>query len=300
MTTETTPDKSRTGLVVPWGWLSLILAIVAIASLGTVAVIAKKQNADSLSTIALALAILSFSAQLIVTLAQAYNGTLQIAQAGQVNADTRSSLAEIRATSNALLSNQREQFTEVLRAALNTAVSAAVEDVAPSSDAESYEDSEQIESSSRDLEERLFVRLNEALAKSGSAPAVFNPPAARTPSPIYQQIRTYPNEERGREALEALNEMSPAMAATFSRNATLIRDRARNGQPPNVTVTPQGPNVDPESLTGRLERLGVFRITEIPSGTGNRRFSIELTDLGIRVASLFLGAPPRPDWMNDI
>src|SRR5262245_48417207 len=108
MTTAPAPDKpERKGFVVPWGGLSLSLSVLALALLGTLAVVVKKESADVLSTIALALAIVSFSAQLIIALAQAYNGILQVSQADRVNADTRSSLTEIRTINSALLANQR-------------------------------------------------------------------------------------------------------------------------------------------------------------------------------------------------
>lgn len=68
------------GFKVPWGALSIGLAAIAIAYLGTLVVIASAQNIDALSTVALALAVLAFAAQLIVSLAQASAGAQQIAQ----------------------------------------------------------------------------------------------------------------------------------------------------------------------------------------------------------------------------
>lgn len=294
----TSPKSDHNGLLVSWGGLSLGLSVVAIASLGTLAVIAKKQSADSLSTIALALAILSFAAQLIVALAQAYNGTVQLSQADRVNADTRSSLAEIRATSNALLSNQREQFSEVLRAALNVAVPAAVEDVTPSDDGDSA--SEHIDSSTKDLEERLFVRLNEELARPGSsATPGSTPTVTRAPLPIYDQLTTYPDEKPGKEALVALNRLSSRDAAMFGRNAFNIRDRARAGRSPSIVITRDKDQPGLVGATKRMVDAGLMSATELePNPAGNTRYRLTFTDLGTVAASLFLSSPPIPKWLK--
>ena len=286
------PAEERSGLTLPWGWLTLVLGIITITALGTLAVIAKKQGADTLSTIALALAILSFSAQLIITLAQAYNGTMQIAQADRVNADTRASLAEIRATSNALLSTQREQFSEVLRAALKSAVPAAVEDVASP---DGIEDDDR-DKATKDLEERLLVRVNEALAApSYTAPITEAPPKRELP-PIVTKLNNYPDEKRGRELLEILNSLPPRSAAYLGRNATLIRDRAVRGLPPNIIV---------RGTTGKghqsLIDQGLIDLIEIPPNkeTGEQRYRLELTDLGTEVASLLVGTERTPTWLKE-
>lgn len=106
------------GLRVPWSGLAVALSAIAIACLGALVVVASVKDIDALSTVALALAVLAFAAQLIVSLAQAATGAQQIARSERVNADTQAALAEIRATSQSLLSNQKELFSHVLKAAL--------------------------------------------------------------------------------------------------------------------------------------------------------------------------------------
>ena len=286
MTNE--PTERRDGLVIPWGWASLILAIVAISALGTLAVIAKKQSADSLSTIALALAVLSFAAQLIITLAQGYNSVLQVAQADRVNVDTRASLVEIRATANSLLVNQRDQFSEVLRAALKSAIPAAVEDVAEIDDEDGVAADRD---SNRQLEERLYYRLNQQLYNPRK-PSV-DQFAISEPSPLYDQLRTYPTSEaRGRELAAILNDMSPSESAIFGRNSSLIRSRAEQGKDPWVTLT------DTHGINTKLQERGLVTLEKIGKNSeGKDRFRLKLTDLGIELASLFLGSPPSPDWL---
>jgi hypothetical protein len=59
---ETAPSQNRKpGLTIPWAWLSVGLFMLAISAIGTLAVITKRTNADTLSTIALALAVLAFA-----------------------------------------------------------------------------------------------------------------------------------------------------------------------------------------------------------------------------------------------
>ncbi len=290
------PEGHRSGLVLPWGWLTLGLGIVAIASLGTLAVIAKKQGADSLSTIALALAILSFAAQLIVALAQALAGTQQLSQADKVNADTRSSLAEIRATSSALLSNQSGQFSQVLNAALKVAIPAAVEDVTPDSAGDS--DNVEGDRSAEELERRLFVRLNEQLSKSGSS--LPNPAASSSPieSALLNRLTTYPDEKRGKEAMKALNSLSSRTAAMFGRNADSISDQLRRGQASYLLLAMRDGSNELGGSTKELVNAGLFMAKRTSQrGVESTVFRVSLTDLGIDAAGLILGQGIPPDWL---
>ena len=283
----------KPGLVLPWGWLSIGLAVVAIAALGTLAVVSKKQSADSLSTIALALAILSFSAQLIVTLAQSYNGSLQLAQADQVNADTKSSLAAIRATSDALLSNQRDQFGQVLHAALRSAVPAAVEDV---SNADASKDGELSSAESEErvaaLEDRLLVRLDEALKERSPRQVQV------TPSPKnekYRTLRTYPPEQRGKELLRILRNLTPQESIAFTKFVTSVTEQLGRGGPGRINLF----NVGPSNGLHSLNEKGLIRLQRLEPAEGMaNRYSVRLTELGEEVASLIVGSGPEPDWLG--
>ncbi|MGY4900428.1 hypothetical protein ACWEEK_33255 [Micromonospora aurantiaca (nom. illeg.)] len=123
----------RPGLQVPWSWLSLGLLTVTIMSLGTLSVVVGIKDVDILSTIALALAVLAFAAQLIVSLAQAQGSAQQLTQTERVNSETRSALAEVKSTANALLTNQSDQFNQVLSALLRSATEDAVREAAEAS-----------------------------------------------------------------------------------------------------------------------------------------------------------------------
>ena len=104
--------------------------ILTITSLGTLAVVVKKEAADTLSTIALALAILSFSAQLSSCSLKRTMGCCKLLSR-PCECYTIASLAEIRPPVTRCFQTQTEQFGTVLHAALKIAIPAAVEDVTP-------------------------------------------------------------------------------------------------------------------------------------------------------------------------
>jgi hypothetical protein len=300
MITEPDQEKNKIGLTLPWGSLSLGLAVIAIAALGTLAVIARKQNADSLSTIALALAILSFSAQLIITLAQSFNGAQQLTQADQVNADTKSSLAAIRATSEALLTNQRDQFAQVLHAALRSAVPAAVEDIENSeTDANGKETISTFEERVGALEHRLLVRIDEALAdraqntSSASVPSLPSS-TARGNAEAYREFTTFPSEERGKQLLEILQNLTPQEAAEFGKIATQTAERLREGRIGRVLKRGEMPDT-----VRRLETHGFVDVRSLGTGTPRAEYAVTLTKLGREVAGLIVGRQPIPDWLQD-
>lgn len=62
------------GLKVPWNGLAVALSAVAISCLGALIVVASVKDVDVLSTVALALAVLAFAAQLVISLGQAASG----------------------------------------------------------------------------------------------------------------------------------------------------------------------------------------------------------------------------------
>jgi hypothetical protein len=132
-TTNGDEAQKRPGLTVPWSGLSLGLFVLSLASLGTLSVVASIKDVDLLSTVALALALLAFAAQLIISLAQAQGSAQQLNQSERVNTETKSTLAEVRSTTKALLTNQSDQFNKVLSALLRQATENAVREVAGAS-----------------------------------------------------------------------------------------------------------------------------------------------------------------------
>lgn len=207
MTRAFNDRDSSPGFKVPWGALSIGLAAIAIASLGTLVVIASVQNIDALSTVALALAVLAFAAQLIVSLAQASAGAQQIAQAERINAATQSALADLRATSQSQLANQKELFTQVLRAALPAVAQEISEDAAAA-------DGSPGEPNVADIEALLESALNRAL-ENYTGPAASSNIYAGQVAPIPQSANVNGLSPRELEvAILASKDMTNSEIAT--------------------------------------------------------------------------------------
>ncbi|MEU7570495.1 hypothetical protein [Micromonospora sp. NPDC049240] len=167
------------------------------ASLGTLAVIVSIKDVDVLSTIALALAVLAFAAQLIVSLAQAQGSAQQLSQTERINSQTQSTLAEVRSTAHALLTNQSDQFNKVLAAALRTVTESAVREVAEATGDTNASDGSTNQLRALDpteiaveVERRLRGALTLAPAKSSplSEPTWLNDPLDEVSGPATMQL----------------------------------------------------------------------------------------------------------------
>ncbi len=115
---ETSPVRpdGRANFVLPARGVAVAAFILAVACLGTLAIVADQNNADALSTIALALAVLAFSVQIIVYVAQAATSHQQMLRSEQLNTETSSLLVDVRGSADATQLLVREQFSNVLSA----------------------------------------------------------------------------------------------------------------------------------------------------------------------------------------
>jgi hypothetical protein len=118
--------KSDGALVLPWRRIAFGCALITIASLATLVVVTAVRQPDALSTVALALAILAFGAQLAIAIVQGQAFAEQRARFEEINADTRALLADLRATTGGVLTTVQSQFETVLRHALGEAIPEAV------------------------------------------------------------------------------------------------------------------------------------------------------------------------------
>jgi hypothetical protein len=191
-------------------------------------VVAHKTSADLLSTVALALAVLSFAAQLIVSLAQGYSGAQQVAQVERVNTNTQSALQGLRAASDALLVTQREHFAQVLSAALRTAVPEAVEEATSGSDGEPTRtiDADDLAR----LESTLLRSLDSALRGTSGTPE-----SRRGPTSAYRGLTEPLSPEEEESALDIVRDLNRwecgLLAGLFMRH----REGHRTGRPgPNM------------------------------------------------------------------
>jgi hypothetical protein len=299
-------EKSSQGLLLPWTWISLSLLVASLTLLGTLAVIADRQSANALSTTALALAVLSFSAQLIVTMAQGYGANQQMSQIDNLNADTKASLAEIRATCATISSSQREQFDHVLRAALRTMAPEKVIRLASTEIdlCSHFADPAAVKQLKDLLTASLCRGLIEVVHTAGVAdrPRFDDPLWSREVShcnshPLYDRLSNYPREERGLAILPVLESLSAQDAAAFSRIATQLSEQTRKGKSPRLLIESSGRQR--ESLM-KLSELGLIQVADSSreAASGTRRYWIELTDLGVDLGGLVLGQGGVPTWLS--
>ena len=113
-------------VVIPWQRIAFASGLVAVASLATLVVVTAVRESDVLSTVALALAILAFAAQLAIAIVQSQAAVEQRGRLEEINGDTRALLADIRATTGGVLNTVQSQFERVLRHALGEAIPEAV------------------------------------------------------------------------------------------------------------------------------------------------------------------------------
>lgn len=263
---ETAP---RSHLRVSWTWLSIGLTLVAGSAIGTLVVVSSVNDVDSLSTIALALAVLAFAAQLIISLAQGIAGSQQLANVERVNADTKSALAAVRAAVDSLLSNQSEHFSDLLRAFLNR----------DSPESISSPEATVAENDSSEMLERLL---------RGASP--------KAAGPEHKVLTEYPDEEKGTVLATMFRNLSPWAAQQLGKLARNAVIRSRRGDPHGGWMNMQKEG-DPGPGTAELKQLEVVRIDKRLKPDGSEGDWVELTPTGLELASLMTGVGPPPKWL---
>jgi hypothetical protein len=269
----------------------------------TTLIIVVNVHGDALATAALALAVLAFSAQLIVTLAQDQ-------QFGQLNAETKAALMEMRATTSSLLTNQSGQFNMVLRAFLEKvhgAVEGAVEDVEGADDEqESTDQSER----AAELESALQTRLEEALKSPTGQPGVVWSSSATPKSSDVASLRAqrqrewkdlmaeYPSRAEGEPVVEIIHKLSPQAIATLGRVAANSITSTREDR--SVSYRRRDGQIS-EGLkrlieTGLLEKLS--EVAQHRDGLTSDRY--KLTPTGIIAARILRGQGNPPEWAADM
>lgn len=103
-------------------WVIAALSCLCVSFLTAVVVVAAVQGADALSTVALALAVLAFAAQLVLSVSQEMTSAQQYHQTASINAQTLEALAEIRVATGESLERRDHQFSRLLETVLPPAL----------------------------------------------------------------------------------------------------------------------------------------------------------------------------------
>lgn len=290
-------SQKNAGFTVRWSVLSTILLVITLTSVGTLVVVTTVKGIDTLSTVALALAVLSFAAQLIVTLIQAQ-------QASALSADTKSALTEMQATTGSLLANQRDQFGMVLKAALQQAIPAAVEDVSQTTGTDGSGDA-------AELEQAINNRLDEALkeierasssriaANARNAPLFPTAvPSARTQSRQAENewrtlLSTFPGRDEGEPVVAVLRELTPRAISALGRLA---------GDSGLVSSRKAAYTIRPDAIDNPFDELVRAGLVSDDGSMASkiddnlRRVIYSLTPSGVVAARLLRATGERPEW----
>lgn len=101
--------------------IAVVSFIFGVGCLASLAIVAAVRDADVLATTALALAIVAFGVQLLVSAAESQSSTQQSLRSEQLNTQTRALLAEMQTTARGTERMVREQFGQLLRAFMDAA-----------------------------------------------------------------------------------------------------------------------------------------------------------------------------------
>jgi hypothetical protein len=280
-----TKRHSPAQLTIDWRTLAIGLAILSVGSLTTLVVIVSVQDVDVLSAIALALAVIAFAAQIIVSLGQSFATNKQLATSEAVNSETRSLLGRITIQSDSLLSNQTQQFDRVLNAALgNDAVREAVAAVTGGDD-------------DGDISSGLDTEALTQALRIGAERNLGVPLASDLPHQDFvNEMSGFPTQAEAQEAIAVFKTLTTMEAVLLVRRAAKDIQRAEFGfEPKGYSASGHGKATDGLIAKG----LVVYRAEA--DARGAIRDYRRLTPLGRTLARLLnVGeASDRPDWIGE-
>ncbi|MCZ8380359.1 hypothetical protein O6P37_15935 [Mycobacterium sp. CPCC 205372] len=307
--------QATTHLRIAWPIVVIILGILTITALGTLVTIVTIHDVDILSTVALALAVVSFAAQLIVTLAQAQ-------QSARLTGETMAALSEMRATTASLLSNQSGQFDRLLDVVAARAATAAAEDVVGDQGGGEEGREEQVSI----IEDALQSALNEAISQIRQEAAKRSQPPPPPPESSAARLRrvremrarnatewdllmdSFPTRENGEEAAAELRKLPPRTVRALIELGRSLRDKPTDklsGQRRRIYQIQDGPFNGPPAWASQLERAGFVKIDPLESNpdlSPTRRNAVMLstTPKGINALRILNAVGDPPEWAAGI
>jgi hypothetical protein len=248
--------------------------MLAIASLAALAIIAGVNDVDTLSTIALALAIVAFGVQILVFLAQTWIANQQTAQTQALNASTAALLTKVEVSVEGTRQVLTSQFDRVLRHALRGGVPAKGENGEGDTEAALHRD--------------------HLAALRSLSPDYEEPSPSPEDTRIIELLRSYPSEDEGKNLVSVVNSLPALVASQLQRYGEAEVDSRRVGSPPGLWLRPSG-----APLSDALVERGFLEIVDQPDPSGRGRRFARLTDDGRQAARLFTAAGPVPDYFAE-
>ncbi|MEU3456730.1 hypothetical protein ABZ671_24475 [Micromonospora sp. NPDC006766] len=271
-------DAKKSGsITVSWRMVAFVCMLLAAGSTGTLAIVVPVKDVDTLSTIALALAILAFVIQIIIFVVQSWTSGQQMLQSEAINSDTRSLLTELRESAkstNQLLANQYDKILERLLLTTERAVNETATTGAVNLD----------ELRSR-LERDLRQALNEEIhspTRSSRMDRLSSEQRARL-----NYLETYPRPSQLDETLHILLGLSPLALATLLKFGRDAMSSIINGRYEGFHRRDIGQAAD------ELERLNLIAVAKDVSLRGSEQLLV-LTPAGRKAVRPLtaIGRPP--------
>ena len=270
--------ESSDSVRVPWRNIALVTTLLAIGSTAVLVIIAAIKAVDTLSTIALSLAILAFLIQIIFFIAQT-------SASSAINSQTSSLLSEVRTKVEGISTAVGQQTERLWSAALR-------ETVIQEKKTDTAEDSPTF----RQRLERNVERLQAAPSQLQVSPTASS--RLLEPSPEDRKrlrtLRSYPTRDEAIQSWEHLKGLSPLAMSLFQQFAVDEMESLQQGLLPGLPVTGGKTRLAEELKDGAL-----LKLTE-PEDPGDSRHWFELTDEGRQAARLLVGRGKVPDYFADL
>jgi hypothetical protein len=277
--------KKGSKLEIPWSWVAAASLTVGLGALTTLAVIVSIKDVDTLSTVALALAVIAFAAQLVLALWQGFATQNQTMQMERVNSETQSLLSEVRLTTNGLSNTQSGQFDRLLTSIL-AVVPSAVHNVSLKNRVDAGE-------LARDLTTAIRRAAIAELQTSGSGswtPKVSDQWA--TSESLISFYNSYPGEDEGKTLIAKVSSLNPLLMAFLGQVAGEEINRIRFGLPLEYKIR------EGAVFTAALVRKGLAEYCPPPlSAPDDGSTWARLTSRGRDLIRVVVAPPPCPPWV---
>jgi hypothetical protein len=273
----------------PWRTMALAASgaaiCIGVGSLGALVIVASEHGADGLATVALALAILAFTSQIIVFVAQVFTANKQTTRGEEIYARMNGLLEGLKGTTDATQSTMERHMSVLLKAAVGEAAQ-----VVDSSD---EHDVKSVRFDPVEFEQRVLERAQDVATDIPASAFTFASDAPRLTAEAevkLDELLRYPERTQGAmTSVEALKKLSPwavQLLAEFGQNEV---DSLQRGREPGLQKMQDAP------VTQELVKNGLVELAGNPAPDSSHL--ARLTSQGRAASALIIQLGRPPDWI---
>lgn len=267
-------------LRIAWKHVALGATLTAVSSLAALAVSVSITDADTLSTVALALAILAFVIQIMMFIAQSWVSDQQASQTHAINAETMSALAELR--------TRAAGTQDILAKQADTAMRYAFE--------RQVVESRKLGLSTEKMAQSIDLG-DEGITSEGYEEAT---EPSEEDVEIMSRLWEYPDEQSGVPMLPLFVDLSPIAGSTLKFLGEDELDSRRIGVRPGVRVKAEdSPGVVELMDRGLIEWVSGDEVRHKMARPREDDRFIRLTPTGREVARFLTAAGRVPEYLAD-